>query len=116
MQAKRQMEQQDMEAMEDHQQQHGEEEQLVEVNTDPPRQCPRCNSLETMYGYYNNYCDIQASYRCKICSHYWDHGEVLGDISVRGKRKNNEHYEAPSTRTNHVCKIPRSVENSVGGN
>ncbi|KAF5204098.1 hypothetical protein FRX31_006310 [Thalictrum thalictroides] len=93
-----------MGAVENQQQQHGEEKQLVEVHTDPPRQCPRCNSWETMFGYYNNYSDNQPSYHCKICSHYWAHGEVPGDIS-----------EVPSTSTNRVCKIPHSVENPILG-
>ncbi|KAF5199973.1 hypothetical protein FRX31_010440 [Thalictrum thalictroides] len=106
------MEQQDMGAVED-QQQHGEDEQLVEVKTDPPRQCPCCNSWETMFGYYNNYSDNKPIYRCKICSHYWAHGEVPGDISIEAMRKINQHSEAQSTSTNCVCMIHRFDENPI---
>ncbi|KAF5204099.1 hypothetical protein FRX31_006311 [Thalictrum thalictroides] len=109
MEGKRQIDQQDMQAMEDRQQQQHQ----VEVQTHPPRQCPRCNSWETMFGYYNIFGDNQPRYRCKRCSLYWIHGEVPSNISVGGKRKNNQHSEAASTSTNRVCKIPRSVENPI---
>ncbi|KAF5204100.1 hypothetical protein FRX31_006312 [Thalictrum thalictroides] len=105
MEGKRQIEQQDMRAMENLQQ-FPPQQQLVEVQTHPPRRCSRCKGWETMFGYYNIFRDSQPRYRCKICSHYWSQGEV-----PRGKRKNNQHSEAASSSTNRVCKIPRSVGN-----
>ncbi|KAF5175659.1 hypothetical protein FRX31_034754 [Thalictrum thalictroides] len=69
------------------------------------------NSLETMFGFYNIFTDNHPRYRCKRCSLYWTYIEVPRDISVGGKRKNNQHSEAASSSTNRVCKIPRSVGN-----
>ncbi|PIA36597.1 hypothetical protein AQUCO_03300060v1 [Aquilegia coerulea] len=101
------MEKQGMGAMEDQQQR----QQLVEVQPCPRRRCPRCNSLETMFGYYSIYRDNQPRNHCKICSHYWTQEEMPRGISIGSKRKTNQHSDAASSSTNRVCKIPRSVEN-----
>ncbi|PPR95754.1 hypothetical protein GOBAR_AA24909 [Gossypium barbadense] len=46
---------------------------VLEKKTRPPEQlnCPRCNSTNTKFCYYNNYSLTQPRYFCKTCRRYW---------------------------------------------
>ncbi|CAN6976782.1 unnamed protein product [Brassica rapa subsp. trilocularis] len=46
--------------------------------------CPRCNSTNTKFCYYNNYNFSQPRHFCKSCRRYWTHGGTLRDIPVGG--------------------------------
>ncbi|CBI32493.3 hypothetical protein VitviT2T_003450 [Vitis vinifera] len=46
-------------------------------------QCPRCNSTNTKFCYYNNYNLSQPRHFCKSCRRYWTHGGALRDIPAR---------------------------------
>ncbi|KAE8686011.1 Dof zinc finger protein DOF5.4 [Hibiscus syriacus] len=54
----------------------------------PPEQeqlpCPRCDSTNTKFCYYNNYNFSQPRHFCKSCRRYWTHGGTLRDIPVGG--------------------------------
>ncbi|KAK9788143.1 hypothetical protein WJX73_009828 [Symbiochloris irregularis] len=53
-----------------------------------PVPCPRCNSSDTKFCYYNNYKPEQPRYLCKACSRYWTAGGTLRNVPVgSGKRK-----------------------------
>lgn len=53
--------------------------------------CPRCNSTNTKFCYYNNYSLSQPRYFCKTCRRYWTEGGSLRNIPVGGgSRKNNK--------------------------
>ncbi|WZZ46689.1 hypothetical protein YC2023_042948 [Brassica napus] len=52
----------------------------------PPRICPRCNSDNTRFCYYNNYSVSQPRYTCKNCRRLWTHGGTLRNISAGGSR------------------------------
>jgi hypothetical protein len=54
----------------------------------PPRQCPRCQSANTKFCYYNNYSRTQPRYLCKACRRHWTEGGTLRDVPVGGGRKN----------------------------
>ena len=54
----------------------------------PPRQCPRCQSANTKFCYYNNYSREQPRYLCKACRRHWTEGGTLRDVPVGGGRKN----------------------------
>jgi hypothetical protein len=54
----------------------------------PPRQCPRCQSGNTKFCYYNNYSRTQPRYLCKACRRHWTEGGTLRDVPVGGGRKN----------------------------
>ncbi|KAL1134010.1 hypothetical protein V6Z11_A12G077800 [Gossypium hirsutum] len=66
----------------------------------PPEQeqlpCPRCDSNNTKFCYYNNYNFSQPRHFCKSCRRYWTHGGTLRDIPVGGGTKKN----AKRSRTN----------------
>ncbi|XP_056848060.1 dof zinc finger protein DOF4.5-like isoform X2 [Raphanus sativus] len=50
----------------------------------PPRVCPRCNSTNTKFCYYNNYRVSQPRYKCKDCLRHWTHGGALRNIPIGG--------------------------------
>ncbi|KAF8096139.1 hypothetical protein N665_0317s0045 [Sinapis alba] len=50
----------------------------------PARVCPRCNSDNTKFCYYNNYSASQPRYKCKNCRRYWTHGGTLRNVPIGG--------------------------------
>lgn len=59
--------------------------------------CPRCNSMETKFCYYNNYNVNQPRHFCKKCQRYWTAGGTMRNVPVgSGRRKNkgscDSHY------------------------
>lgn len=68
----------------------------------PPDQaalkCPRCDSTNTKFCYYNNYSLTQPRYFCKSCRRYWTKGGTLRNVPVGGGcRKSNKR---PSSSSN----------------
>ncbi|CAK9214445.1 unnamed protein product [Sphagnum troendelagicum] len=56
---------------------------------DKPAPCPRCESLDTKFCYYNNYNINQPRHFCKNCQRYWTAGGTLRNVPVgAGRRKN----------------------------
>ncbi|KAK7325134.1 hypothetical protein VNO77_29235 [Canavalia gladiata] len=53
--------------------------------------CPRCDSSNTKFCYYNNYNLSQPRHFCKNCRRYWTKGGSLRNIPVGGgSRKNSK--------------------------
>ncbi|KAK4395737.1 Dof zinc finger protein DOF5.4 [Sesamum angolense] len=52
--------------------------------THQPLKCPRCDSLNTKFCYYNNYNLSQPRHFCKSCRRYWTRGGVLRNVPVGG--------------------------------
>ncbi|KAK8716699.1 hypothetical protein V6N13_044003 [Hibiscus sabdariffa] len=73
----------------------------------PPGQeqllCPRCDSTNTKFCYYNNYNFSQPRYFCKSCRRYWTHGGTLRDIPVGGGTRKNAKRSRSSTATTTHC-------------
>ncbi|XP_068655286.1 dof zinc finger protein DOF3.4-like [Aristolochia californica] len=46
--------------------------------------CPRCDSTNTKFCYYNNYNLSQPRHFCKACRRYWTKGGALRNIPVGG--------------------------------
>ncbi|CAG7895991.1 dof zinc finger protein DOF5.4-like [Brassica rapa] len=64
--------------------------------------CPRCNSLNTNFCYYNNYNLSQPRHFCKNCRRYWTKGGVLRNVPVGGgcrkaKRSKPKQDQPPSS-------------------
>ncbi|KAK1404167.1 Dof-type domain-containing protein [Heracleum sosnowskyi] len=58
-----------------------------------PQRCPRCDSSNTKFCYYNNYNLSQPRYFCKTCRRYWTKGGALRNIPIGGgSRKNKKIY------------------------
>ncbi|XP_076929841.1 dof zinc finger protein DOF4.6-like [Bidens hawaiensis] len=52
--------------------------------------CPRCNSTNTKFCYYNNYSLSQPRYFCKTCRRYWTEGGTLRNVPVGGGSRKNK--------------------------
>ncbi|KAK8950956.1 Dof zinc finger protein DOF4.6 [Platanthera zijinensis] len=55
-----------------------------------PLNCPRCNSSNTKFCYYNNYSLTQPRYFCKTCRRYWTEGGSLRNVPVGGGSRKNK--------------------------
>ncbi|XP_047160116.1 cyclic dof factor 2-like isoform X1 [Vigna umbellata] len=53
--------------------------------------CPRCNSLDTKFCYFNNYNVNQPRYFCKNCQRYWTAGGTMRNVPVGAGRRKNKH-------------------------
>ncbi|CAN0908888.1 Dof zinc finger protein DOF4.6 [Linum grandiflorum] len=70
------------------QQQHQQKE--IGTNAKEGVNCPRCNSTNTKFCYYNNYSLTQPRYFCKTCRRYWTEGGTLRNIPVGGGSRKNK--------------------------
>ncbi|MCO5576938.1 hypothetical protein L7F22_030759 [Adiantum nelumboides] len=52
--------------------------------------CPRCDSIDTKFCYYNNYSLTQPRYFCKNCKRYWTAGGALRNVPVGGGLRKNK--------------------------
>lgn len=84
-------------------------QQLVERRARPQKEqafsCPRCNSTNTKFCYYNNYSLTQPRYFCKTCRRYWTEGGSLRNVPVGGgsrknKRSSSSSLSGPSSSAN----------------
>ncbi|KAF4389463.1 hypothetical protein G4B88_006522 [Cannabis sativa] len=65
--------------------------------------CPRCNSTNTKFCYYNNYSLTQPRYFCKTCRRYWTEGGSLRSIPVGGgSRKNKRSSPSSSSSSSKI--------------
>ncbi|CAN4119034.1 unnamed protein product [Withania somnifera] len=55
-----------------------------------PQKCPRCDSANTKFCYYNNYSLSQPRYFCKSCRRYWTKGGTLRNVPVGGGCRRNK--------------------------
>lgn len=63
-----------------------------------PLPCPRCNSKNTKFCYYNNYNKSQPRHFCKACKRHWTKGGTLRNVPIGGGRK-NKRLKTASTST-----------------
>ncbi|KAL0905095.1 hypothetical protein M5K25_027271 [Dendrobium thyrsiflorum] len=62
----------------------------------PLRMCPRCESTNTKFCYYNNYSRSQPRHFCRACRRHWTEGGTLRNIPVGGRRKNKRRKITPT--------------------
>ncbi|KAK9164364.1 hypothetical protein Syun_005266 [Stephania yunnanensis] len=104
------------------------------VTTNPPTssapenlRCPRCDSSNTKFCYYNNYNLTQPRHFCKTCRRYWTKGGALRNIPIGGGcRKNKTSISAASSSTasksstagkakpNYVCSSSSEIIKNLG--
>uniref|UniRef100_A0A7C8YIF8 Dof zinc finger protein n=1 Tax=Opuntia streptacantha TaxID=393608 RepID=A0A7C8YIF8_OPUST len=68
----------------------GEQEQL---------RCPRCDSTNTKFCYYNNYNLSQPRHFCKACRRYWTKGGALRNIPIGGASRKTTKRSASAKRS-----------------
>ncbi|XP_002534123.2 dof zinc finger protein DOF3.1 [Ricinus communis] len=62
--------------------------------------CPRCDSNNTKFCYYNNYNLSQPRHFCKNCRRYWTKGGALRNIPVGGGSRKNTKRSSNTKRSN----------------
>lgn len=83
----------------------------------PPQKCPRCESSNTKFCYYNNYSLSQPRYFCKACRRYWTHGGTLRNVPVGGgcrKSKRPRASTAASSSSSGAQSLPPAFPSSQG--
>lgn len=65
-----------------------------------PQKCPRCESLNTKFCYYNNYSLSQPRYFCKTCRRYWTQGGTLRNVPVGGGCRKGKRAKTSSSGDN----------------
>ncbi|XP_062201035.1 cyclic dof factor 1-like [Phragmites australis] len=58
--------------------------------------CPRCNSMDTKFCYFNNYNVNQPRHFCKNCQRYWTAGGAMRNVPVGAGRRKNKNAVAVS--------------------
>ncbi|KAL1566321.1 cyclic dof factor 1-like [Salvia divinorum] len=54
--------------------------------------CPRCNSMDTKFCYYNNYNVNQPRHFCKSCQRYWTAGGTMRNVPVGAGRRKTKNF------------------------
>ncbi|CAK7331576.1 unnamed protein product [Dovyalis caffra] len=72
--------------------------------------CPRCESTNTKFCYFNNYSLSQPRHFCKTCRRYWTRGGALRSVPVGGGCRRNK-----KTKSQSSSKSPVSSERQMGG-
>ncbi|KAK7362887.1 hypothetical protein VNO77_05012 [Canavalia gladiata] len=86
--------------------------------------CPRCDSTNTKFCYYNNYNKSQPRHFCRACKRHWTKGGTLRNVPVGGGRKNKRVKKSftptSSTTTTTTATTPSTctttVTTSIGNN
>ncbi|KAL8140673.1 hypothetical protein V2J09_006694 [Rumex salicifolius] len=79
--------------------------------------CPRCESTNTKFCYFNNYSLSQPRHFCKTCRRYWTRGGALRSVPVgggcrRNKRSKSSSKSAPSDRSSSSSAATSSATSS----
>lgn len=70
-------------------------------HTPQAMKCPRCESLNTKFCYYNNYNLSQPRHFCKSCRRYWTKGGVLRNVPVGGGCRKTKRSKSKSNSNNN---------------
>ncbi|CAH8384039.1 unnamed protein product [Eruca vesicaria subsp. sativa] len=87
-------------------------ERARQAKAPPPEgalKCPRCNSINTKFCYYNNYNPTQPRHYCKACRRYWTDGGKLRDVPVGGGRRRNSKKNKNGNSKSPSSKQPSST-------
>ncbi|KAK8717373.1 hypothetical protein V6N13_044644 [Hibiscus sabdariffa] len=60
------------------------------------QKCPRCDSPNTKFCYYNNYSLSQPRHFCKTCRRYWTKGGALRNVPIGGGCRKNKRLKSSS--------------------
>lgn len=83
-----------------------------------PLKCPRCDSSNTKFCYYNNYSLSQPRHFCKACKRYWTRGGTLRNVPVGGGCRKNKRVKRPnptptSTSTSSLADVVTTTTSSL---
>ncbi|KAL0533689.1 hypothetical protein IC582_027730 [Cucumis melo] len=72
--------------------------------------CPRCDSTNTKFCYFNNYSLSQPRHFCKSCRRYWTRGGALRNVPVGGGCRRNKKNKTRRSKS------PTAAATMAGGN
>ncbi|XP_062084935.1 dof zinc finger protein DOF2.4-like isoform X2 [Humulus lupulus] len=70
--------------------------------------CPRCQSTNTKFCYFNNYSLTQPRHFCKTCRRYWTRGGALRNVPVGGGCRRNKKTKSSNNSNNNNSNNRRS--------
>ncbi|KAL3640166.1 hypothetical protein CASFOL_015134 [Castilleja foliolosa] len=72
--------------------------------------CPRCNSMDTKFCYFNNYNVKQPRHFCRNCQRYWTAGGTIRNVPVgAGRRKNKNILSCSQFRPLEISDTARAM-------
>ncbi|KAF5196605.1 Dof zinc finger protein like [Thalictrum thalictroides] len=80
--------------------------------------CPRCDSSNTKFCYYNNYNLSQPRHYCKNCRRYWTKGGALRNIPIGGgtrkaAKRSSSNPKRPSSSSSSSSSTTSSAQKLV---
>ncbi|KAK7302813.1 hypothetical protein RJT34_13709 [Clitoria ternatea] len=85
---------------------------LQQQQQQQPLKCPRCDSSNTKFCYYNNYNLSQPRHFCKACKRYWTRGGTLRNVPVGGGCRKNKRLKRPLATTSSAIDTASSSSSS----
>ncbi|CAD6212575.1 unnamed protein product [Miscanthus lutarioriparius] len=67
--------------------------------------CPRCNSMDTKFCYFNNYNVNQPRHFCKNCQRYWTAGGAMRNVPVGAGRRKNKNAVAVAAASHFLHRV-----------
>ncbi|XP_006349511.1 dof zinc finger protein DOF2.4-like [Solanum tuberosum] len=77
------------------------------------QKCPRCESTNTKFCYFNNYSLSQPRHFCKTCRRYWTRGGALRSVPVGGGCRRNKRSSTSSSSTTTITSAKSSNNNNT---
>ncbi|KDP44222.1 hypothetical protein JCGZ_05689 [Jatropha curcas] len=71
--------------------------------------CPRCESSNTKFCYFNNYSLSQPRHFCKTCRRYWTRGGALRNVPVGGGCRRNKKSKSQNNSKSPVSSSERQM-------
>ncbi|XP_049349994.1 dof zinc finger protein DOF4.6-like [Solanum verrucosum] len=92
-------------------------QQQQQKNDQALKNCPRCNSTNTKFCYYNNYSLSQPRFFCKNCRRYWTDGGSLRNIPIGGvSRKSKKSSSNNIMKNNLISPKIQDINNNTSNN
>ncbi|ESQ45485.1 hypothetical protein EUTSA_v10010640mg [Eutrema salsugineum] len=76
--------------------------------------CPRCDSSNTKFCYYNNYNFSQPRHFCKSCRRYWTQGGTLRDVPIGGGSRKGAKRSRTCSSSTAASAVNSVVSTSTG--
>ncbi|CAL0314422.1 unnamed protein product [Lupinus luteus] len=76
--------------------------------------CPRCDSPNTKFCYYNNYNLTQPRHFCKTCRRYWTKGGALRNVPIGGGCRKSKNVAVSNSAAKAATTKMKAVASELG--
>ncbi|CAK7339421.1 unnamed protein product [Dovyalis caffra] len=76
--------------------------------------CPRCDSSNTKFCYYNNYNLTQPRHFCKTCRRYWTKGGALRNVPIGGGCRKNKNTSVSASVAKSGTNKLKTMASEIG--